>query len=51
MPGAHLSDQHPAAVIDRITVQSILTLYKQVPNSFVAAITVTAFMAFTPGPY
>ena len=34
-----------------VTVQAILTLYKQVPNSFVAAITVTIFMAFTSWPY
>ena len=37
--------------IDPVTVQSILTLYKQVPNSFVAAITVTIFMGFTSWPY
>ena len=37
--------------IDPVTVQAILTLYKQVPNSFAAAITVTVFMGFTAWPY
>ncbi len=36
---------------DPVWAECILTLYKQVPNSFAAAITVTIFMAFTAWPY
>ncbi len=38
-------------VRDPVWAECILTLYKQVPNSFAAAITVTIFMAFTAWPY
>ena len=43
--------QPTAQKLDPISVQSVLTLYRQVPNSFVAAITVTVFMGFTSWPY
>ena len=38
-------------VTDPIQAECILTLYKQVPNSFAAAITVTIFMGFTSWAY
>lgn len=35
----------------KVSAECILTLYKQVPNSFAAAIVVTVFMVFTAWPY
>ena len=41
-----------AAPMDpRITVECVRTLYRQLPNSFIAAMGVTAYMAITLGPY
>ncbi|ESQ91942.1 hypothetical protein ABAC460_03325 [Asticcacaulis sp. AC460] len=36
---------------DPISAEAIRTLYRQVPNSFAAALVVTVFMAFTAWPY
>ncbi len=41
----------PRGLGDPVWAECILTLYKQVPNSFAAAITVTIFMGFTAWPY
>jgi len=39
------------AQLDPVTVECIRTLYRQMPNSFAAAIVVTVYMLFTGWPY